>query len=59
MPCGAGDSASAAGTLSYNRSAGRYTYQVATSKAWAGTCRDLALTLQDGTTHQARFTFGK
>lgn len=57
-PCGALDGpTSAEGTLSYNASADRYTYQAATSKSWAGTCRDLVVTLNDGTTHRARFTF--
>jgi hypothetical protein len=58
-PCGGGDSSPASGSLSYNRSSQRYTYQATTAKAWNGTCRDLALTLRDGTTHRARFTFGK
>jgi hypothetical protein len=57
--CGTGDAAPATGTLSYNRSADRYTYLAATAKAWAGTCRDVTLTLRDGTRHQARFAFGK
>jgi hypothetical protein len=60
LPCGALDGQSPAdGTLSYNASADRYTFLAATSKAWAGTCRDLIVTLRDGTTHRARFTFGK
>ena len=58
-PCGSGDSSPATGTLSYNRSADRYTYSAATAKAWAGTCRDVTLSLRDGTKHQARFTFAK
>jgi Tol biopolymer transport system component len=49
----------ATGTLSYNASLDRYTFLVATDKSWAGTCRDLILTLRDGTAHRARFTFGK
>jgi hypothetical protein len=32
-------------------------YDPATSKAWAGTCRELTLTLVDGTTHIVLFTF--
>jgi hypothetical protein len=60
MPCGALDGPSTAeGTLSYNESADRYTYLAATSKSWAGTCRDLVMTLVDGTTHRARFAFAK
>jgi len=59
-PCGASDGpATAQGTLSYNASNDRYTYAAATSKFWAGSCRDFALTLRDGTTHRARFTFTK
>ena len=58
-PCGsAGDPAPARGTLSYNASSDRYTYLATTDKAWSGTCRDLVLTLRDGTTHRARFAFG-
>jgi hypothetical protein len=60
VPCGASDGPSAAdGSLSYNASADRYTYLAATPKSWAGSCRDLVLTLRDGTTHRARFTFTK
>jgi hypothetical protein len=60
-PCdpSSGGSTAAAGTLSYNASLDRYTFFAATSKSWAGTCSDLTVTLRDGTTHQARFTFGK
>lgn len=58
IPCGALDGQTAAdGTLSYNTSADRYTFLAGTSKSWAGTCRDLSVTLRDGTTHRARFTF--
>ena len=55
----AADTNPATGTLSYNASLDRYTFLVATDKSWAGTCRDLTLTLRDGTVHRARFTFGK
>jgi len=59
-PCGALDGQSTAdGTLSYNASLDRYTFLATTSKAWAGTCRDLIVTLRDGTTHRARFSFTK
>jgi len=59
-PCGALDGPSPAdGTLSYNGSNDRYTYLATTSKAWSGTCRDLIVTLRDGTVHRARFTFPK
>jgi hypothetical protein len=58
IPCGALDGQTPAdGTLSYNASSDRYTFLTATSKAWAGSCRDLIVTLRDGTTHRARFTF--
>ena len=60
IPCGALDGQSPAdGTLSYNASADRYTLLATTSKVWAGTCRDLIVTLRDGTTHRARLTFGR
>jgi Tol biopolymer transport system component len=57
-PCGGGDTTPARGSLSYNASNDRYTYLVTTDKAWSGTCRDLALTLRDGTSHRARIAFG-
>jgi hypothetical protein len=57
--CGFDEGTPANGTLSYNASADRYTYLAPTAKAWNGTCRDLVVTLRDGTTHRARFTFGK
>jgi Tol biopolymer transport system component len=47
------------GTLSYNASLDRYTFLAATDKAWAGTCKDGIVTRRDGTTHRARFAFGK
>jgi hypothetical protein len=59
-PCGAPDGPSHAnGTLSYNASTDRYTYLATTPKSWAGTCWDLIVTLRDGTTHRARFSFTK
>jgi hypothetical protein len=59
-PCGAFDGSSGAdGALSYNASADRYTYLATTARSWAGTCRDLVVTLRDGTTHRARFSFTK
>jgi hypothetical protein len=58
LACGSTDGGTAAsGTLSYNRSKDRYTYLASTDRAWAGTCRDLAVALRDGTVHRARFTF--
>ncbi len=52
---------STAGTsgLQYDPATGQYTYVWKTSKSWAGTCRELTLTLVDGTTHIALFTFTK
>jgi hypothetical protein len=55
----AASATTATGGLSYNASLDRYTFLATTNKAWAGTCADLTLSLRDGTTHQARFTFGK
>jgi hypothetical protein len=60
VPCGALDGATRAdGSLTYNASADRYTYLAATAKTWAGSCRDLVLTLRDGTAHRARISFTK
>lgn len=35
----------------------KYTYVWKTDRSWAGTCRKLVLTLADGTTHEALFSF--
>lgn len=43
-------------SLSYDPLTDRYTYVWKTLKAWKGTCRMFALTLDDGTTHLARFS---
>jgi uncharacterized protein len=43
--------------LSYDRSTDQYTYVWSTERAWAGTCRLLVVTLVDGTSHPAFFTF--
>lgn len=60
IPCGALDgSTPAEGALSYNASGDRYTYLATSSKAWAGSCRDQIVTLRDGTTHRAHFSFTK
>jgi hypothetical protein len=60
IPCGALDgSTPAEGALSYNASSDRYTYLATSAKSWAGSCRDLIVTLRDGTTHRARFSFTK
>ena len=51
--CGAtsGDSSPAAFGLTFQ--AGRYKLQVETHASWAGSCRQLTFTLNDGTTHVA------
>ena len=54
-----GASAPATGDLAYNSSTGRYTYTWHTINAWAGTCQQLGLVLNDGTTHLAYFRFTK
>ncbi len=54
-----GASAPATGAPSYSTSTGRYTYTWQTSPAWAGTCEQLSLVLNDGTSHLAYFRFTK
>jgi len=44
-------------SLSYSAGDDRYNYVWKTDKAWAGTCRQLIVTLTDGTTHVANFKF--
>jgi predicted extracellular nuclease len=48
---------SASSSLGYSSVSGRYTYRWVTQKAWAGTCRQFIMTLSDGTTHTAMFSF--
>ena len=43
--------------LVYLRKTDTYTYIWKTDAAWAGTCRQLVVTLADGTTHVANFMF--
>jgi len=43
--------------LSYNASTATYTYVWKTNKAWAGTCRQLILNFDDGTSYLAYFKF--
>ena len=52
-------STAGASGLQYEPATGLYTYVWKTSKSWAGTCRELTLTLVDGTTHIALFKFTK
>ena len=42
-------------SLSYDAASDTYTYVWKTDKAWAGTCRVLALKLTDNTWHVAGF----
>ncbi|HEX9387510.1 MAG TPA: PxKF domain-containing protein, partial [Anaerolineales bacterium] len=44
-------------SLSYDAASDTYTYMWKTSKAWAGTCRQLNVRLNDGTEHKANFKF--
>lgn len=44
--------------LQFDSSTGTYTYVWKTSKAWAGTCQQFDLRLNDGTDHTASFQFG-
>ena len=46
-------------SLSYDTGTKTYTYTWKTDKAWANTCRQLVLTLSDGTSEQANFKFTK
>lgn len=46
-----------AATLSFDAGTGRYQYAWKTDKAWTGTCRQLVMKLQDGTTQRATFKF--
>jgi hypothetical protein len=45
--------------LSYDAATDVYTYTWKTDKAWAGTCRELTVTLIDGTSHSALFMFSR
>ena len=46
-------------SLSYDSGSDTYTYVWKTDKAWANTCRQLVVTLIDGTSHVANFQFTK
>jgi uncharacterized protein len=46
-------------SLSYDPLTDTYTYVWKTDKAWANSCRQLVVTLNDGTTHIADFNFTK
>ena len=49
------------GTLwvQYDAASGQYTYVWKTNKAWANTCRQLVVQLNDNTSHVAYFNFKK
>ncbi len=44
-------------SLSYNATTDQYTYVWKTNKAWANSCRQLVVQLNDGTFHRANFKF--
>jgi hypothetical protein len=46
-------------SLSYDAATNIYTYVWKTDKSWANTCRQLKVTLTDGTSHVANFKFSK
>jgi hypothetical protein len=46
-----------ANRLTYDEVTSQYSYVWKTDKSWAGTCRLLTLTLIDGTSHTALFSF--
>jgi hypothetical protein len=46
-------------SLAYDVVSNQYTYVWKTDKAWANTCRTLAIKFTDGTVHQANFKFTK
>jgi hypothetical protein len=43
--------------LAYDTATGQYSYVWKTEKAWAGTCRQFTLRLNDGSDHVANFQF--
>jgi hypothetical protein len=46
-----------AGELTYAATHDQYVFRWATEAAWAGTCRELLMILDDGSVHAARFQF--
>ena len=44
-------------SLTYDAASGRYNYVWKTDSSWKNTCRQLSVTLRDGTVHQAKFKF--
>jgi hypothetical protein len=59
LPVGAVEETTGAGSssLSYDAGSDRYNYVWKTDSAWAGTCRQLTVTLRDGSMHTAKFKF--
>jgi hypothetical protein len=53
----AGQTTPTAGTLSYSGRTNQYNYAWKTERAWAGTCRQFVILLNDGTYHRANFQF--
>ena len=43
--------------LSYSAGSDQYSYNWQTNSSWAGTCRQLVITLNDGSVHVANFKF--
>ena len=54
-----GESSPANGTLAYAAGPDRYTFGWATDRAWAGSCRQLVVSLADRTVHRANVRFAK
>lgn len=50
-------STASSSSLSYNASSDQYNYAWKTEKSWTGTCRQLTITLSDGSAHSADFKF--
>jgi hypothetical protein len=46
-------------SLSYDATSNQYNYVWKTDKAWAGTCRQLRVMFNDGSTQTATFNFTK
>lgn len=54
-----GDPTTPAGTFSYNVNLDRWTFDAATERSWADSCRRFELALRDGTRHPAYVRFTK
>jgi hypothetical protein len=59
LPVGGVEETTGAGSssLTYDAGSDRYHYIWKTDSAWAGTCRELTVTLRDGSMHTAKFKF--